>query len=469
AITFGYFPVSTSDTYLELGSLSKDQNNTLYPKFELEELLFEPVNSLFGLYLQNLQGSIYSNDALNLKKGNQPHLTRLYPIIDHDGSKIDNQYLLAYEVNSDGDYQDYVFMISNVIPMACTPRFEISIAEINQPDCEGEFGSVTFSTTSSNPFIKYTLGKIGIPQPSPIFNNLLPGEYQVYAYEEANHCWAMINFTILEPKNSIDFSFDIQPVTCGQTSDGSVKINSITGGSPPYKIFWRHQNQESQLVENLDPGVHQITVMDAENCKRSKLVVVNKSSECISNEVIFNFYATSNNQNFADLIWQTSSKAKIKEYMIERSGDKTFFEKIGNIEAIDNETSYHFQFSDPKPLYDITFYRLKYITIDGLEGYSNILSIRAESQKIHMYVYPNPNKFSYIILEMQGLTVNEKVNMKFVDSFGRNILSKYILANEKGNIKETLDLDLSLSSGIYHISIYSATKTFHKQVVVVTK
>nr|MDQ3393887.1 malectin domain-containing carbohydrate-binding protein [Bacteroidota bacterium] len=50
AITFGYFPVSTSDTYLELGSLSKDQNNTLYPKFELEELLFEPFNSLFGLY-----------------------------------------------------------------------------------------------------------------------------------------------------------------------------------------------------------------------------------------------------------------------------------------------------------------------------------------------------------------------------------------------------------------------------------
>jgi hypothetical protein len=56
----------------------------------------------------------YSEDALNSPAG--AHRTKVYPLKDATGTAIPGSYLLAVEEAGNGDYQDYVFVLSNVKP-----------------------------------------------------------------------------------------------------------------------------------------------------------------------------------------------------------------------------------------------------------------------------------------------------------------------------------------------------------------
>ena len=59
----------------------------------------------------------YTEDALNaLQPTGVTHRTRIYPMADREGNPIENSYLIAFEDASNGDYQDYMFVIDNVLP-----------------------------------------------------------------------------------------------------------------------------------------------------------------------------------------------------------------------------------------------------------------------------------------------------------------------------------------------------------------
>ena len=74
---------------------------------------FDPGAASFGFYVDSLSfgRSSYTEDARNT---GVPHAVRTYPAKDRGGVAIPNTYLVAFEDASNGDYQDYVFEVSNV-------------------------------------------------------------------------------------------------------------------------------------------------------------------------------------------------------------------------------------------------------------------------------------------------------------------------------------------------------------------
>ena len=54
----------------------------------------------------------YTQDSLNAPVG--VHRVKVYPLKDANGTSVPQHYLLAIEEAGNGDYQDYVFLLSNV-------------------------------------------------------------------------------------------------------------------------------------------------------------------------------------------------------------------------------------------------------------------------------------------------------------------------------------------------------------------
>jgi hypothetical protein len=114
-IPYGYY---TADGEVEVGTIANDQYQALNPTTEPgSKLTFAPPAGEFGIYTVSKTHSTYSEDAKNA--ANQvKHAVRTYPLRDRAGAAIADAYLVCFEEAANGDYQDYVFTLRNVVPVA---------------------------------------------------------------------------------------------------------------------------------------------------------------------------------------------------------------------------------------------------------------------------------------------------------------------------------------------------------------
>jgi hypothetical protein len=127
-----YFPSAGGPQHNELAVIDNGQHQNLNPQIVAGGLgFFDPGDQPFGLYVNSLTfgRSTYTQSALN---SGIPHGTRVYPLRNRAGDLIANAYLVGFEDAANGDYQDYVFVITNVIayippPPAPTPTSEPTI------------------------------------------------------------------------------------------------------------------------------------------------------------------------------------------------------------------------------------------------------------------------------------------------------------------------------------------------------
>lgn len=115
-LPFGIYAQPDPPTKRQVGALANGVDNaqTLHPPVEAGAALsFDPGDGRFGVYTQSASRTTYSEDRLN-KSNPVQHAVRVYPLKDRAGTAQANQYLLAFEESSNGDYQDYVFVLSNV-------------------------------------------------------------------------------------------------------------------------------------------------------------------------------------------------------------------------------------------------------------------------------------------------------------------------------------------------------------------
>lgn len=101
-----------------VGTIARGFEQTLYPATESGSRTdFEPDGSPFGFFVGSTSYAshkTYTQDALNT--GPVAHAVRVYPLKNRRGQRLPNSYLLAFEPASNGDYQDYVFVVENVKP-----------------------------------------------------------------------------------------------------------------------------------------------------------------------------------------------------------------------------------------------------------------------------------------------------------------------------------------------------------------
>lgn len=114
-VPFGYYLSSNQPQIREVGILSGDslQHQTLFPVLASGERQFDPGVAAFGLFTATKAHPTYSEDRFNL---GVPHAVRVFPLKNREENLVNNSYLICFEEAKNGDYQDFVFVLSNVKP-----------------------------------------------------------------------------------------------------------------------------------------------------------------------------------------------------------------------------------------------------------------------------------------------------------------------------------------------------------------
>jgi hypothetical protein len=127
------------------------------------------------------------------------------------------------------------------------------------------------------------------------------------------------------------------------------------------------------------------------------------------------------NAGAAYLTWDVTNETNVKEYVVERSSDKTNYLPIGKREL--SRTGMAYVFKDSSNLNAVNYYRVKIITTTGAIRYSNAIALKIKSSgDAGISIYPNPvqqelnisfsgntkNNYSVALLTAAGKKIYEK-------------------------------------------------------------
>ena len=117
-LAYGYYLPNGDDIAAEeVAIIAGDQGQALNPTLAEGDQTFDPGNQAFGLYADVTSYAAqktFTEDDRNT--GPLSHAVRTYPVKNRAGTSIPNAYLVCMEPASNGDYQDYVFLLTNVKP-----------------------------------------------------------------------------------------------------------------------------------------------------------------------------------------------------------------------------------------------------------------------------------------------------------------------------------------------------------------
>lgn len=121
-LPFGlYWEESGQRKYVEAGilddsSVVKDASQRLFPPLVGGKTVTLNPPGPFGLYSTSPTHTAHSDPALNTGNVKSiPQALRVYPVKEILGRTLENAYLVCFEEAMNGDYQDYVFLIENVV------------------------------------------------------------------------------------------------------------------------------------------------------------------------------------------------------------------------------------------------------------------------------------------------------------------------------------------------------------------
>jgi hypothetical protein len=111
---FGYYVMEGGKPVLRgIGSASKAHSQTLNPELDSEsQASFDLGDVTFGLYLKVGKRTLYSDTKLNSGGA----ATRVYPLRSRGRALVPDAFVVAFDEDGDGDFQDHVFMLWNVNP-----------------------------------------------------------------------------------------------------------------------------------------------------------------------------------------------------------------------------------------------------------------------------------------------------------------------------------------------------------------
>jgi hypothetical protein len=101
------------------------EHQTLFPGFSESTNAFDPGDEEFGFYAISPSHTVYSDDTWNILfyPTHAAHAVRIYPIRNKDGSMVPDVFLVCMEEASNGDYNDYVFLVRNIQPVFFEEKF----------------------------------------------------------------------------------------------------------------------------------------------------------------------------------------------------------------------------------------------------------------------------------------------------------------------------------------------------------
>ncbi|MDX2306212.1 MAG: malectin domain-containing carbohydrate-binding protein [Microscillaceae bacterium] len=181
SLPFGYYTKSgNTPIHTQVGVLTSagNEHQALFPELSSGNTSFNPGTAAFGIYVEsNSFGRFnYTEDGLNT--GGVAHRVRTYPLKNRQGQTIANSYLVCFEDANNGDYQDYMYVLSNVKAAGSGGSTPTSLVKINAGGAQytdgggqvwaadnyfsgGTAGSKSFNvggTTEDDLYLKYRFG-----------------------------------------------------------------------------------------------------------------------------------------------------------------------------------------------------------------------------------------------------------------------------------------------------------------------
>ena len=98
-----------------------------------------------------------------------------------------------------------------------------------------------------------------------VATDLPPGPASV-TVTDAWGCTAGYAFQVPEP-DTLQFTATVQDASGPQSANGSIQVNTVTGGTAPYDYFWSPGGSVADTLGNLSPGLYTLTVTDERGCE----------------------------------------------------------------------------------------------------------------------------------------------------------------------------------------------------------
>jgi hypothetical protein len=106
------YGVYAAGTQQPLGAVAPYHGQTLNPELEPDgRTTFDPPGEPFGVFETAGARTLHTDGALEAGK----RAARVYPLTSRSGARIPAAYAVAFDEDGDGDYQDCVFIIWNVL------------------------------------------------------------------------------------------------------------------------------------------------------------------------------------------------------------------------------------------------------------------------------------------------------------------------------------------------------------------
>ncbi|GAL86833.1 internalin [Sporocytophaga myxococcoides] len=104
----------------------------------------------------------------------------------------------------------------------------------------------------------------------------ISGGNHIVRIKDKNECIDTLSVYVGRP-DSIAINFNITEVQCAGFSNGVIKT-SVSGGIKPFIYQWQNFPEKDSLIEKLPPGSYNLSIVDANNCKSSKVAIITEPS-----------------------------------------------------------------------------------------------------------------------------------------------------------------------------------------------
>lgn len=151
------------------------------------------------------------------------------------------------------------------------------------------------------------------------------------------------------------------------------------------------------------------------------------------------------------LEWATQQERNVDFFDLQRSSDGVRWQSIHEHAAVGfSEIRSDYQYTDPRPLPGVDYYRLRSVDFDGAESYSPTVAVRYGSDPAQAVMYPNPAHSSVSFrLEKE---LREKTAYAYIfDPLGR---LAHIMYLPEPSHDQPLPLD-DLTTGLYFVEFRS--------------
>ncbi|SDK60772.1 gliding motility-associated C-terminal domain-containing protein [Catalinimonas alkaloidigena] len=140
----------------------------------------------------------------------------------------------------------------------------ISLADLRQPNCNGDSAFFAVSSTGGVAPYQYALNG-GTFGSDSIFTNLTAGSYEVIV-QDANGCVDTLRNVVIDNASPIAMTLvSTTQLTCDGNADGEIVV-SVTGGTGAYSFLINGVASSNSTFRNLAAGTYQIVVTDEAGC-----------------------------------------------------------------------------------------------------------------------------------------------------------------------------------------------------------